>query len=168
MTRGEKFLLLIFVVILCLGIDRATKEIARIELSGQGRHSLFGDTVRFQYEENPGVIMSLGSELSANTRFLLFTVVVGMCLAGLAAFACLSRTLTGSETAVLSMVVGGGFGNFLDRLLFGGVVVDFLNIGIGTLRTAVFNAADVAIIAGAVLFLLLQIRRQRGMRVPES
>jgi signal peptidase II len=38
--------------------------------------------------------------------------------------------------------------------LYGGVVVDFVHIGFGRLRTGVFNLADVAIMAGAGLLLL--------------
>jgi signal peptidase II len=38
----------------------------------------------------------------------------------------------------------------LDRARNGGHVVDFLNVGVGPLRTGVFNVADVAIVAGAL------------------
>lgn len=42
--------------------------------------------------------------------------------------------------------------NLVDRLLYHGHVVDFLNMGIGSLRTGVFNLADVCIMAGAMIF----------------
>jgi signal peptidase II len=55
----------------------------------------------------------------------------------------------------LSLFIVGGFSNWIDRLV-DGKVVDFLNVGIGGVRTGVFNVADVAIMVGAVLFLFAE------------
>jgi signal peptidase II len=41
-----------------------------------------------------------------------------------------------------------------------GTVIDFLNIGIGPVRTGIFNVADVAIMAGIGLLILEHWRRQ--------
>ena len=43
-----------------------------------------------------------------------------------------------------SLLIAGA----IDRLLFDGRVIDFMNLGIGGLRTGIFNVADVAIVAG--------------------
>lgn len=56
------------------------------------------------------------------------------------------------ETIALSLAVGGGIGNLIDRIAFGSVT-DFLNFGIGQVRTGIFNVADMAIMAGLFLFL---------------
>jgi signal peptidase II len=48
-------------------------------------------------------------------------------------------------------------------------VVDFLNVGIGSLRTGVFNVADMAIMAGVALFLLESVAtgtRREGRGAP--
>ena len=50
-------------------------------------------------------------------------------------------------------IIAGGASNWIDRVLRGSVV-DLLNLGIGALRTGVFNIADVAIMLGAGLFVL--------------
>ena len=42
--------------------------------------------------------------------------------------------------------------NLIDRLRYGGYVVDFLNVGIGSLRTGIFNVADMAIMAGVIIW----------------
>jgi len=52
-----------------------------------------------------------------------------------------------------SLMVGGGAGNLFDRATSGGVI-DFMNVGIGGVRTGIFNVAAVAILAGLVLLLL--------------
>jgi len=62
----------------------------------------------------------------------------------------------------LSLICGGGASNLLDRVLFGGTVVDFVIVNLGGYRTGVFNLADVAIGLGAVLLLVAAIWRLLG------
>ena len=63
------------------------------------------------------------------------------------------RKYMGSAELGLVLFTAGGASNWIDRVLRGSVV-DFLNLGIGPLRTGVFNMADVAIMLGAGLFVL--------------
>ncbi|MEN8162170.1 MAG: signal peptidase II [Myxococcota bacterium] len=53
----------------------------------------------------------------------------------------------------LGLVAGGGFANWLDRVLGDGSVTDFVSLGVGALRTGIFNLADVAIVLGVLLLL---------------
>jgi signal peptidase II len=52
----------------------------------------------------------------------------------------------------LGLVIGGAFGNIIDRLRFG-AVVDFLDFYIAEFHWPAFNVADSAITAGAALIL---------------
>jgi lipoprotein signal peptidase len=50
-------------------------------------------------------------------------------------------------------------------------VVDFLDIGYGDVRWPVFNVADVAVVAGVALFLLVTLRSgdaRVGRELPEE
>lgn len=40
-------------------------------------------------------------------------------------------------------------------------LVDLLNVGIGSLRTGVFNVADMAILFGAAVFIVSEMRKSR-------
>jgi signal peptidase II len=60
----------------------------------------------------------------------------------------------------LTLFVAGGASNWIDRIVRGSVI-DFLNVGIASVRTGVFNVADVAIMLGAGLFLLSELRSAR-------
>ena len=51
-------------------------------------------------------------------------------------------------------MLAGGIGNLIDRVFHGGLVIDFLNMGIGPVRTGIFNVADMAIMAGFALLIL--------------
>lgn len=62
----------------------------------------------------------------------------------------------------LSIFCGGSLSNLLDRMAFGGNVVDFITVGWGGFRTCIFNLADVAIVLGLILLvpgLIWQILR---------
>ncbi len=54
----------------------------------------------------------------------------------------------------MRLLLGGAIGNLIDRVRFDGLVIDFMNLGVGPLRTGIFNVADVAISCGAVLLIL--------------
>jgi signal peptidase II len=114
--------------------------------------SLLGDTVRLELAHNAGAFLGLGAALPARVRAHLFTWGVGLVVlcALLAAF--LARTP--SRTAVAAALAGaGGLGNLWDRIATGGWVVDFLNLGVGPLRTGIFNVADVSLMAAIAILL---------------
>ncbi|MBU4316862.1 MAG: signal peptidase II [Proteobacteria bacterium] len=52
----------------------------------------------------------------------------------------------------VALIFAGGVGNLLDREAHGGLAVDFINVGIGPVRTGVFNMADIAITFGGLMF----------------
>ncbi len=149
--RIHRFCLIILCLFSTISCDQVTKTAAREILSGKGTLTYLGGMVRFQYIENPGAFLSLGAQLSPNSRFWIFSIAVSIFLVLTASFLFFRRMSTFS-TIALALTVGGGIGNLVDRLKYG-QVVDFMNIGIGQLRTGIFNVADVAIMAGVVILL---------------
>jgi signal peptidase II len=57
----------------------------------------------------------------------------------------------------LGLLLGGALGNLIDRLRLG-YVVDFVDMGIGTLRFFTFNVGDSAISTAILLLLFLALR----------
>ena len=66
----------------------------------------------------------------------------------------LARASSRVEAVGWALVVGGGVGNLIDRIVNDGHVVDFMRVGIGGLETGIFNVADTAILAGLVTLLV--------------
>jgi signal peptidase II len=158
-------LLLLAVTLTCIGCDHATKYAAVALLEPNASHAVLGSALRFELAYNPGAFMGLGGELSPAMRALLLRGVVPLAFA-LAFVAVLRAGIARRSTAVaLGLVAGGGLGNWLDRILNGGFVTDFMSLGVGPLRTGIFNVADVAIIAGA---LVLVVFAHRERAAPES
>jgi signal peptidase II len=137
----------------CVGCDQVTKSAARAMLASGVTESLFADSLRLQLVENPGSFLSLGASLPDHWRFGIFTAAVAVLLAGLVSMSLFARRLSPARFIALGLVAGGGISNLIDRLVYDGRVTDFLNVGIGSLRTGIFNLADMAILAGALLLI---------------
>jgi len=57
-----------------------------------------------------------------------------------------------------ALIVGGALGNLVDRLRFGGEVIDFLDCYVGAYHWPAFNTADSAITAGALMLVVSLLR----------
>lgn len=154
---------LIFLIMLsCIVIDQVSKSVAKQFLQPGDFFSYAGDTFRLQYAENTGAFLGLGATLPDPWRHLIFTVLVGIFLMMLLVYLLRNRELTSFASVCLSLVCAGGLSNLIDRIAYGGRVVDFLNVGIGSLRTGIFNVADMAITFGALLMLAESMRRTKS------
>jgi signal peptidase II len=138
-------------LVFCVGCDQAVKALARGALASSPPVSLLGGAIRFEYVENPGAFLSLGADLPPQARFLLGVVFVTVALAALLVFTVRSTSLSPGQKIGLSLLVGGGLGNLIDRVANHGQVIDFVSLGVGPLRTGVFNVADLAITAGVLM-----------------
>lgn len=161
---NSQTLLTLQILFVCIGVDQATKWVARKHLAPDEFFSFAGDTFRLQYAENSGAFLSLGSSFPEPWRQFLFTVVVGVFLLGLLSFVLVTRNTAPQAIPSLALVCAGGLSNLIDRIAHDGRVVDFLNVGIGSLRTGIFNVADMAI-TGAAVFLLIDGFRQKPQSV---
>jgi signal peptidase II len=148
----KRLLLILAILFSTVGCDQATKSIAKAYLVETHPIVLLGDTVRLELARNYGAFLSLGSALGESSRGLLLSGVVGLVLAALLVYLFVSRPQNPLVGASIALIVGGGVSNLIDRLRYGGYVVDFLNVGIGSLRTGIFNVADMAIMVGVVLW----------------
>ena len=152
MGRGRA-LLFASVLVFSAGCDHLTKQVARELLAESSAVSLAADTVRFELAYNPGGFLSLGSTLPAELRQLLFLALVPLGLL-LACFLVLrSASARGRSLVGLGLICGGGLANWLDRIVHGGAVTDFVSLGLGPLRTGIFNVADLLVIAGGLVLL---------------
>jgi len=154
MTSLQKFYLIALILLTSIGCDQVSKNIAKSSLENSLPMSYLGETFRLQYAENTGAFLGLGSGLSKTTRFLLFTFLSGGLLIALFFYTIKNRDLRRKHIFALSLILGGGASNMIDRIFNDGKVIDFMNMGIGSLRTGIFNMADVLIMVGMAFILL--------------
>ncbi|TDI83372.1 MAG: signal peptidase II [Caldithrix sp.] len=164
MQRMQRFCLTLLILACCFGCDQVSKRVAQEKLQYQRPQSFLGNTFRLQYAENTGAFLSLGSSLSKTTRMVLFTALSGGLLVALLLYILLNKELDRNHTFALSLILGGGFSNLYDRIFNDGRVIDFMNMGIGSLRTGIFNWADVVIMVGMGLIILLNFGSRKSSR----
>lgn len=161
MSRFKHSALILLLLVLCVGCDQITKDMARHQLAFEPPQSWLHDTVRLEYAENAGAFLSFGGGFSERLRVVLFQVLPALGLVALTWV--LFATPTPFFPAIAwSLVLSGGVGNLLDRMLYDGRVVDFMNLGIGGFRTGIFNVADVCITVGVLLLIAQTVWPQRG------
>lgn len=144
-------------------VDRVTKVLAAEFLKGKPAQRFLNDVIILKYAENNGAFLSMGADWPPLFKYsLLLGIPILLCLAGLAY--CLFANQDALRIGLLVTIIAGGISNLLDRLLFGFNVVDFLNFGIGNLRTGILNVADLSITFGAIALVLVEMRATRASK----
>lgn len=128
--------------------------VARDNLPSPVAVSLFNGVVRLQHVENAGAFLSLGDSLPRSARLAVFTLGGAAVVIGTGLWAFRSRRLSSVQMVGVALVCGGGLSNLIARLLHDGYVTDFLNIGVGPIRTGIFNCADMALMLGIAILVV--------------
>ncbi len=136
---------------LVLAVDVATKLWVVQTFPLHQSVPVLGDVVRITYTHNVGA--AFGISIGEHSRpFFLTLALVALLVLGY-----LYRETPATDrlrlTAV-ALICGGAVGNILDRIRYERGVVDFLDVGLGAHRWYVFNVADMAVSAGAVLLIV--------------
>jgi signal peptidase II len=106
--------------------------------------------LKFGVVYNRGVAWSLFHGNDQLTFVVLSTVIFAV-LCFLAKYT-LDLQKEGNEVFGETLVLAGGFSNFVDRLRYGGVL-DFIHVSFGNYNFPVFNLADIAITFGVIIIL---------------
>ncbi|KXI27469.1 signal peptidase II [Paraglaciecola hydrolytica] len=153
MSFVAKFRVIFIVSLLSILLDQLSKWWASHYLTYGSATSYFADILRIVYVENTGAFLGLGSGMSESAKFWIFVAAVGVVLLALVVFMFKSSEQNTYSIVSLSLIFSGGLSNFYDRAMNNGAVIDFLNMGFGSLRTGIFNVADMAIMLGVVMLL---------------
>ncbi len=113
---------------------------------------MLGELFGFRLFYNSGAAFSLGTGITPVLTAFACVAVVAMLVA-------LARTWSTWWAVSVGVLLGGASGNLVDRLTrppgFGrGEVVDFFELP----NFPIFNVADMAVVSGAVLIVLLSLR----------
>jgi len=156
MKRKNQLFLTLIVLIINFSLDRITKILATTYLQGRESISFLYNTVVLRYVENTGAFLSAGSEWPVFLKYIaLILIPVLFCFYGVyyTVFKLNDRKLV----IVFASILGGAFGNLVDRLINDFSVVDFLNFGLGSLRTGILNVADMSVTFGVIYLIIYQL-----------
>jgi signal peptidase II len=154
-SRFYRGLAVLAILMFIIAGDQAAKNIAKTCLPKHTVIPVIGNLFILTYTENDGGFLSLGSTLPAAVKPVLLTffpvlIMLALLLLVIRGYV-IAENMRSGKMAAFCCVIGGGLGNIFDRLVNHGLVVDFMNFGIGNLRTGVLNVADLFITFGIVL-----------------
>ena len=130
-----------------VGIDQLIKLWAVQALEPVGAMQFIPHVVELRFVLNQGMAFSL---LSGKQLFLIIATSAALILVAYwLFFRSRGKRL---QQAALILVLGGGLGNLIDRVL-NGEVVDYINLLF--MRFAVFNFADICVCVGVALWVLV-------------
>lgn len=135
-----------------IGCDQVTKHVAKQRLMFTSPISYFHDLFRLEYAENTGAALSLGDNLPQPSNLLLLGIMPLLMMFGILWYIFNHlKVIDTFRLTAFTLVFAGGIGNLIDRLFRDRHVIDFINLGVGSLRTGIFNVADLCITAGVVM-----------------
>ncbi|MBR5641942.1 MAG: signal peptidase II [Firmicutes bacterium] len=133
------------VVLLCVGIDQFTKMRIAQSMELGATKSLISGVLDLTYTHNTGAAFSI----LTGRQTLLIVVTAAVMIAMTVYVVRKGRSIFLPEKLALALIVGGGCGNLICRIMRG-YVIDFINIHI----LPIFNAADICVCCGCALLVL--------------
>jgi signal peptidase II len=134
-------------------IDQITKFVVKSTIPLYSKHVIIPNLLDFTHVQNTGAAFGL---LNAADFPYKSAVMIGIATLALVAISIYARQLGAHERLSrygLALILGGAFGNLIDRAI-AGYVVDFVDVYWGEAHFWAFNVADAAITIGAILVLL--------------
>ena len=146
-------------------LDVVTKYLAELRLGDGAMVRVVGDWVRLNLVYNRGA--AFGLHLGEHSRWIFLVIAV---IAVVVLYRMSREAAPGDRfrQLALGLVAGGAAGNLIDRIRSSRGVVDFLDVGIGSLRWPTFNVADIAVSCGAIALALSLWREDARRPTPES
>ncbi|MDY3052299.1 MAG: signal peptidase II [Ndongobacter sp.] len=129
-----------------IAADQLTKVWAVTALRDRPPQEIIGRFLQFDYIENRGA--AFGILTNQRIFFIVLTLAI---VAALIYFLFRQGLQSAITTTGVALIIGGAFGNFIDRLLQG-YVVDFIRVDIVSFyEFPVFNVADIGVTVGCAL-----------------
>lgn len=156
----------IAVILVTIFLDQLTKYLTVLYLKPLNTFPIIEDVLHLTYAENTGAAFSMFDEPDERWIFMsISTVALVVLLAYLflprprrlledPTWSFLQKPQGKLECLALSMIVGGGIGNMIDRFALG-YVVDMIDFRL--IDFAVFNVADSFVCVGAGLLVLAMV-----------
>ena len=151
------------IILAGIALDQLTKWLAVKFLSPIDTVPLIKDVLHLTYVENRGAAFGM----LANHRWV-FIVISTVTIIAMLYVLFSGRLQNKLYTVSVSMIISGGIGNMIDRILLG-YVVDFIDFRL--INFAVFNGADSFVCVGAgilILALILDIIKESRKRDEKS
>ena len=143
--------IVIGVILLC-ALDLGLKFLAKAYLMSSV--SIIPNVLYLTYIENQGAAWGMFSGAR------IFFIIISFGCLYILIKKMLTKPITKPLAIAYTLVMGGLLGNLIERILYG-YVTDYIQIIIGSYHFPIFNLADMLIVIGVILLLIIYIRGEK-------
>ena len=140
-----------------LFLDQWSKHWAEATLKHYPPIYYWNGFFQFRYAENSGAWGSLGATWPEPVRQTFLVIFPSLLLLFFLGHLLLSKNINLAKNVAYSCILAGGIGNLVDRIRYG-FVVDFMYMGTDSIHTNIFNVADMSIMTGLGLAIIISYR----------
>lgn len=139
-----------------VGIDQLTKRLVATYIKPQHSVNLISidgrEWLNLTYQENTGAAFSI-----LRDKQLFLIILTSIIILGVIILILTKRVKKRAYIWSFSLIVSGGIGNLIDRIIYN-YVIDFIDLRI--IKFAVFNFADICAVLGTSLLILFYIMEE--------
>lgn len=141
---------------LFLIIDLVSKMVVIKYMNLNQSISVVGDFLNLTYVRNTGAAWSILDDNSYVVLGISIIIIIGIIL-----FISKNKVTKMYEKLAYALILGGAIGNFVNRVIFG-YVIDFIDIRIFRYDYPIFNLADIFIVLGVIVLVIVSWRENDG------
>jgi signal peptidase II len=163
-TRSTLILILLATII---GCDQLSKCIVRQKIDFNEQINVIDSFVTMTKVENTGAFLSLGNNLPRPIYRIMMIVLPLIVLGYAIHYLFKSCDLSKLVITGICLIIGGGFGNIIDRIIYGSVT-DFLYFDFVIFHTGIVNLADISVTAGFFIIMYELVINRRTLNTKGS
>ena len=148
-------LVMILLIIAFIYLDQLSKYLAVIYLKGGESFPIIKNVLHLTYVENEGAAFGMLKD-----HRWIFMIISSVAIIGLFVYLVKNHKASRLQNVALTMIIAGGIGNMIDRVVLG-YVVDFIDFTL--INFAIFNVADSFVCVGVgllIIYLLMTLKRE--------
>jgi len=151
LTRRSVFIIIIIVI--NIAIDQISKFWVRNYVEPFKETQLLGDKFILTNVENSGAFLGMGSDLNPTIKIIVLLILPIVVLGYVLRYVFRYKSIDRLSLIGFSCIIGGGFANIYDRIIYGSVT-DFFHIDLGgVFKTGIFNMADLSVTTGMIMII---------------
>ncbi|WP_422105979.1 signal peptidase II [Winogradskyella sp.] len=152
-----------------IAIDQISKVVVRHTMTKgrDGEIDVIGKYFQLIWVENKGAFLGMGSDMNPTLRLIFLLILPTIVLLYVIYYIVKTKELDRLSLIAFCCIVGGGIANVFDRIVFG-EVTDFFFIEITeTIKTGIFNVADLSVTTGMIMLLFSGVFNKKKVTVQE-
>jgi len=153
MKLSRRSVFIIIIIVLNIAIDQISKFWVRNYVEPFRETQLLGDKFILTNVENSGAFLGMGSDLNPTIKIIVLLILPIVVLGFVLRYVFKDKSIDKLSLIGFSFILGGGFANIYDRMLYGSVT-DFFYIDLGgVFKTGIFNMADLSVTTGMIMII---------------